>query len=150
MKDSSVWYLARIFGLILIAILLILYVQEHPMIGIPLGIGLLFILVIVVILRWVFLIEKRTSLLFEITDQLKELNNVSCKIGESLDSIKERINPDTVNNNKLKDDSGMIEKIRVKCPHCPYFFNIPKEYLNRKIKCTKCKHEFVVNKQLIR
>jgi ribosomal protein S27E len=89
-------------------------------------------------------------LLFEISDQLKELNKVSVEIKKSLGSIKERIKPDTVTDIKTNEQPQIIQKIRVKCPHCPYFFNIPKEYLNRKIKCTKCKHEFVVNKQLVR
>ena len=150
MKDSSVFYLARIFGLVFLAILLFVYAQEEPQIAIPIGIAILFILVIVAILRWVFLVEKRTSLLFEISEQLKELNKVSCDIKKSLSSIKERVSPDNINDIKPEGKPQIIQNIKVKCPHCTYFFNIPKEYLNRKVKCAKCKQEFIVNKQLIR
>lgn len=147
MKEITVWYLARILGLIILSVFLYMYAQENPELAIPIGIVILSVLFVVLILRWVFLVEKRVSLLYEISEQLKKLNKINDEIKGSLISINQRISPEPTNDKK--DEMGVIKNIRVKCPNCPYFFNMPKEYLERKIKCPKCKQEFLAKKQLV-
>lgn len=147
MKEKDYITTVRIVYTIGMVALLLLLSRYYPLVAISIGIAILFILVIVAILRWVFLVEKRMMLLADIKDYLKELNIVSREIKKSLGSIKERINPDNTNEIKAEEQPKITRKIQVNCPYCPAFFNIPKEYMNRKIKCTKCKKEFLV-KQL--